>query len=276
MTLLFHKMHGLGNDFMVLDSTQANIQLTPDRVRQLADRRTGVGFDQMLRLRDRSDGDLDVEIINADGSPAEQCGNGMRAIAQLLHRQDQNRLPCLLHTAGGILRLSLGDHANTFSVDFPAPNILPMLHALKLEGNECIECAQPVLVGNPHLVIDCDDPQSYREQYGQSLSSLKLPGLEQYREGLFANGCNAGFARIDGTHIDLCVWERGAGPTQACGSGACAAAWVVMHKQGLRQVSVDQPGGRLMLEWVSEMQIRMTGEAVYIYQGKIDWPIDSD
>lgn len=278
-------MHGLGNDFMVLDADQPQIELQPDIVQQLSGRRSGIGFDQLLRLRSEQSrgqsGQLTIDIVNADGSPAEQCGNGMRAIALLLQRQGKLETPISVHTAGGEITLQASDefviqNDQHFSIDLPAPVIQPKLNAVTSSSGHLFNDVFPVLVGNPHWVIFCDNPSQQRQHYGQEMAELNSVHIRQYRDGLFAQGCNAGFAKVDGDQLELCVWERGAGPTRACGSGACAAAWVVMQQQsGERannRVCVTQPGGQLVLECLSESSLRMTGPASYVYQGSIEWP----
>lgn len=281
-------MHGLGNDFMVLDTRQPQLELQADIVQQLSDRRTGIGFDQLLRLREDASGQIQIDIVNADGSPAEQCGNGMRAIALLLHRQGRLNSPVSAYTEGGVVTLQLADVSDLsadqqFSIDLPAPVIQPKINSVSSASGHTFNDVFPVMVGNPHWVIFSDDPSQQRLQYGQELAVLDAAHLRQYRSGAFAQGCNVGFAKVNGDQVELCVWERGAGPTKACGSGACAAAWVVMQqargqsKQGSSQwakkrVCVTQPGGQLVLEWLSDSNLRMTGPAGYVYQGSIDWP----
>jgi len=274
--LLFHKMHGLGNDFVVLDSDQPLVELHPHIIQQLADRRTGIGFDQLLRLSDDEQQSFKVDIVNADGSQAEQCGNGMRAIAHLLRQQGRLAKPVRLTTTGAVVMVGAAADSDDLYVDLDAPQILPNITEVNtIAGNNWTHLT-PVLVGNPHLVVLCDDPERYRQQDGAELASLQSPNMLEYAAGPLAEGCNAGFAKVTGDHIELCVWERGSGPTRACGSGACAAAWVVMQQQGLRHVIVEQPGGRLVLEWMTETSIRMTGPASYVYQGEIAWPTQTE
>ncbi len=266
-------MHALGNDFMLLDSAQPALDLVAESVRQLADRRTGIGFDQLLRLRESEQG-LAVDIVNADGSPAEQCGNGMRAVALLLQRQRQLGPARTISTPGGLLKL--GPTADKqFFVDLPVPVMQPEIHAITTAAGNHVTTAYPVMVGNPHLIVLVDDPAKRRSQDGQELAELRSAATAVYRTGDLAQGCNAGFARYTGDHIELCVWERGAGPTPACGSGACAAAWVIMQqqdRQGRQRISVAQPGGRLMLEWDTGTTLRMIGPASYSYHGTVSWP----
>ncbi len=281
-------MHGLGNDFMVLDAQQPPVELQADIIRQLSDRRTGIGFDQLLRLREDASGQIQIDIANADGSSAEQCGNGMRAIALLLHRQGRLQSPLSAYTAGGMVTLQVADGSGLsaeqqFSIDLPAPVIQPKLNSVSSASGYTFDDVFPVLVGNPHWVIFSDDPSQQRLQYGQELAELNAPQLQPYRSGPFNQGCNVGFAKVKDDQVELCVWERGAGPTRACGSGACAAAWVVMQQareqsgeeldqRANKRVCVVQPGGQLVLEWLSESHLRMTGSAGYVYRGDIDWP----
>ncbi len=265
-------MHGLGNDFVLLDIDQPQIELTAAAVQQLADRRTGIGFDQLLRLSPAAGGDLQVDIVNADGSHAEQCGNGMRAIAYLLHRQQRLDHPCVVHAAGGAVGLGSVAGENKYFADLPVPKLLKPIELITTATDNQLHDVYRVSVGNPHLVVLCENPKHLHQLDGRELAELQSNGTRQYRTGAFAKGCNAGFARRTGQNIELYVWERGAGPTKACGSGACAVAWVVMQQQGLKCVTVDQPGGQLMLEWLTDTTLRMTGAASYVYHGSIDWP----
>ncbi len=272
MNICFHKMHGLGNDFVLLDIDQPYIELSEAGVRRLANRHTGIGFDQILRLSVAANDALRVDIVNADGSPAQQCGNGMRAIACWLQRQGRLAGECLLQTDGGTVTVGAVDGQNKFYVDLPAPEILATIPAVKTTAGSRLQNLHQVSVGNPHLVIWCDDPERQRQLDGRELAEFSSSNLTEYRIDPFAEGCNAGFGSYSGEHIQLYVWERGAGPTMACGSGACAAAWVLMQQQELSRVTVDQPGGRLVLECLTATGLRMTGEASYVYQGSIGWP----
>ena len=265
MSLTFHKLHGLGNDFMLVDSAEQPLQANQDEIRAWGDRRTGIGFDQLLYLRRAAEG-VSVTIYNADGSQAEQCGNGMRAIALWLSMQGQLTTPRSLITAGG--ELTIGQQPNTpghFFVDFPTPVLYPSI----TDQQQRFTQAYPVSVGNPHLVIFCDQPGTERQRHGQALATDTQLFAQRADLSSFQQGCNIGFAKADGAQLELHVWERGAGPTRACGSGACAAAWVILQTQSLQQVEVTQPGGTLVLEYSGAHYLRMSGPAQYVYTGTI-------
>ncbi|MDG6895889.1 diaminopimelate epimerase [Volucribacter amazonae] len=270
----FSKMHGLGNDFVVVDGVTQNVYFAEETIRRLADRHRGIGFDQLLLVEPPYDPELDFHyrIFNADGSEVAQCGNGARCFARFVYLKGlTNKKNIAVSTQSGKMRLILNDD-DTVRVDMGEPiwepNKIPFI-ANRFEKNYIIRTdIQTVLcgavsMGNPHCVVQVDDiNQANVEQLG--------PLLEQHER--FPERVNVGFMQvINRQQIKLRVYERGAGETQACGSGACAAAAVGIM-QGLldNKVQVDLLGGRLHIEWQGEgHHLYMTGSATHIYDGVI-------
>ncbi|WP_439294144.1 diaminopimelate epimerase [Lonepinella sp. BR2882] len=270
----FSKMHGLGNDFVVVDAVTQNVYFPEELIKKLADRHRGIGFDQLLIVEPPYDPELDFHyrIFNSDGSEVAQCGNGARCFARfVLLKGLTNKKDIAVSTAKGNMMLSVLDDDNVrVNMGEPVwqPNKIPFI-ANKFEKNYILRTeiqtvfAGAVSMGNPHCVVQVDDIVTANvEQLG--------PLLENHER--FPERVNAGFMQvINRNHIKLRVYERGAGETQACGSGACAAAAVGIM-QGLldSQVQVDLSGGSLMIEWQGEgYPLYMTGSATHIYDGVI-------
>lgn len=275
MLLKFVKMQGLGNDFVVVDAVRQKIQLSPEKIRFIADRHFGVGCDQVLLVESahHAHADFRYRIFNADGSEVAQCGNGARCFARFVREQglsdkdeiqvdtDAGRL-VLRHADGGQVLVNMG-------VPRLAPAGIPMnveaeqpLYALDIEGQTCSFGA--VSMGNPHAVLVVDHVDT------APVESLG-PRLESHP--LFPERVNVGFMQIlDVHHVRLRVFERGSGETLACGSGACAAS-VVGIEQGLlaSPVSVELPGGLLIIEWQGRGHpIYMKGPAKTVFEGTIE------
>jgi diaminopimelate epimerase len=277
MRVEFWKMQGLGNDFMVFDvpAGGAGKHFGPDRVRALAHRRTGVGFDQALMLEPSADPKARVfyRIFNSDGSEAEQCGNGARCIAALLYaRAPELGREIAMQSRGGILGAHVREDG-LVSVDMGIPNFdprsLPMIAAAEAPtysldvAGEVIDLGA-VSMGNPHAVVPvCDVKAAPVERLG--------PTIERHRD--FPDRTNVGFMQIlDRCHIALRVFERGAGETLACGTGACAAV-AIGRRQGLldNDVQVDLPGGTAYVSWPGPGQpLWLTGPATTVFSGLID------
>lgn len=275
MTLRFTKMHGLGNDFVVFDALRQTVALTPGQCRRLADRRFGVGCDQILLVEaPRSpDTDFHYRIFNADGSEVEQCGNGARCFARFVRDKgltDKREIP--VGTAAGNIRLYVQSDG-LVRVDMGTPRFqperIPFLadavadsYALDVAGQSLDIGA--VSMGNPHAVLQVDD--------ADAAPVLELGPLIEHHPR-FPQRVNAGFMQIlEPGHIRLRVFERGAGETLACGTGACAAV-AVGRLRGLlaERVRVSLPGGDLVVEWPGESRpIWTTGPAVTVYEGEID------
>ena len=270
-------MHGAGNDFVLFDARQQNLELDEDRVRAIADRRTGVGCDQVLVLHatEHDDAAAQVEIFNADGSRAEQCGNGMRCIARHLAECDGRSGPQRVITPAGPVDMEyLGDGQSSVTMGIPRfePSSVPTTAQPGEDGWYRLDVGKDrplrlgaVSMGNPHAVLVVTDLQA---------ASVGELGPLVGAHDAFPEGCNVGFAEIHGAdHVALRVFERGAGETRACGSGACAAvAW--LSRQGLvgRRVRVQQAGGDLMIESSeADQPIRMTGPASRVFRGDLTW-----
>lgn len=274
MEIQFTKMQGLGNDFVVIDAINQDIQLSDEQVRFLADRRLGIGCDQLLLVErpQMEQADFRYRIYNADGGEVEQCGNGARCFARFVHNQgltDKQLIP--VETTAGLIELSLQPNGNvTVNMGEPDfdPDTIPFdtpvrsqRYALDVDG-ESVEISA-VSMGNPHAIIEGSDIDTARvEELG--------PWVESHPR--FPNRVNVGFMQIlDRDRIALRVFERGAGETLACGTGACAAV-VTGIDQGLldAQVEVALPGGNLVVSWQgSGHPVQMTGPATTVFEGRI-------
>ncbi len=274
MQLKFTKMQGLGNDFVVIDAVRQDLQLTEAQIRQLADRRFGVGCDQILlaeRAR-RAGCDFRYRIFNADGGEVEQCGNGVRCLGRfLLEKGLTEARELVVETLAGDTRIFLRDNG-LVSVDMGVPVLEPERipfqagqqaerYMLEVDGEKLAIGA--VSMGNPHAVTLVEDVDTAAvERFG--------PAIENHTH--FPRRVNAGFMQvIDRHHVRLRVYERGVGETLACGTGACAAV-VVGRLQGLldASVQVELPGGRLNIEWPGlGERVLMTGPAVTVFEGEI-------
>ncbi len=275
MQIQFTKMHGLGNDFVVIDGVNQHLKLTPEHIRLIANRRLGVGCDQLLLVEssDTPEADFRYRIFNADGHEVEQCGNGARCFARFVRDEglsDKARIPVM--TASGLIVLSVQDDG-LVTVDMGVPRLEPVeipfeaeraatSYSLDVDG-ETLEIAA-VSLGNPHAVVHVDNVQT------APVARLG-PLIEAHSR--FPNHVNAGFMQVvDAEHIKLRVYERGVGETLACGTGACAAV-VAGRLQGLlnETVAVDLPGGRLIISWAGDSEpVMMTGPAASVFQGTID------
>lgn len=267
-------MHGLGNDFMVVDNVTQNIFLSRDQIKRLADRHFGVGFDQLLMVEAPYSPDLDFHyrIFNADGNEVEQCGNGARCFARFVRMKGlTNRHKITVSTKGGNMTLYI-EKDGQVTVNMGQPILEPKdipLQANKRELTYILRHQEHTLfmgaasMGNPHCVIEVEDITA------AEVHTLG-PAVEQHER--FPKRANVGFMQIiDESHIKLRVWERGAGETLACGSGACAAAVVGQLQSKLgRNVKVDLPGGALQIRWQGEGHpVKMTGPAEHVFDGQI-------
>ena len=277
MRLDFLKMQGLGNDFLVFDATPATPHsVDSNKLRALADRHTGIGFDQALMLEAPREARSRVfyRVFNSDGSEVEQCGNGARCVAALMYaRRPELGREMTMESAAGAVRARVREDG-TVSVDMGIPNFeprsLPMegargempVYSLEIDGAH-IEFGA-VSMGNPHVVLRVPDVKSAPvERFG--------PTIERHR--LFAKRTNVGFMQIvDRGRIKLRVHERGVGETQACGTGACAAVAFGAKRDLLdSEVRVDLPGGSAIVNWSGPGQhIWLTGPATQVFTGSID------
>lgn len=276
MLMKFEKWHGLGNDFVIVDQrTGPHAKLNPASVRALADRRLGVGCDQVLVLVDpppTSNATAAVEIWNADGSVAQQCGNGMRCVAAHLAGKVDLPFAVSLHTAAGLIHAEvLG--SGRVKVNMGQPNFdpasLPFLtqtpgSSQQLALSSTTVSFNVVSMGNPHAVLRVSSAAE---------AAVDAWGTEIGEHASFPEGVNVGFMQVDARdRIELRVFERGAGETQACGSGASAAVAVGTDEGWLEgPVTVSLPGGKLVVQWPGAGHgVTMIGPASFVYTGEIE------
>ncbi|BCD85817.1 diaminopimelate epimerase [Pseudomonas solani] len=274
MLLRFTKMHGLGNDFMVLDLVSQHAHIQPKHAKQWGDRNTGIGFDQLLIVEAPTNPDVDFRyrIFNSDGSEVEQCGNGARCFARfVLDKRLTVKKQIRVETKSGIIELDVRADGQV-RVDMGPPRLAPQQIPFVAEGealNYSVEVeGRPIelaalSMGNPHAVLRVEDiDKAPVHELG--------PKIEHHSR--FPQRVNVGFLQvIDRNQARLRVWERGAGETQACGTGACAAA-VAAIRQGWMDspVQLELPGGKLSIEWAGpDQSVMMTGPAVRVYEGQV-------
>ena len=274
MLLRFTKMHGLGNDFMVLDLVSQHAHIQPKHAKAWGDRHTGIGFDQLLIVEPPNDPDVDFRyrIFNADGSEVEQCGNGARCFARfVLDKRLTSKRRIRVETKSGVIELRVRSDGQ-ISVDMGAPRLAPaqipfqaeaeaLSYRVEVDGRD-VELAA-VSMGNPHAVLRVDNVDT------APVHELG-PKLEHHPR--FPQRVNVGFLQIIDRHqARLRVWERGAGETQACGTGACAAAVAAIRLGWMESpVQLELPGGRLSIEWAGPGRpVIMTGPAMRVYEGQI-------
>jgi len=278
--LSFTKMHGLGNDFMVVDAISQPFRLGTETIRELANRNFGIGFDQLLVVEPPGLPDVDFRyrIFNSDGSEVEQCGNGARCFARFVRDQRlTNKKVIRVQTAKGIIELRIGK-GGLITVDMGVPELNPPAIPFAADrrkevytvevGHETVELTA-VSLGNPHGVLMVDNVDT------APVAELG-PKLENHPR--FPARANIGFLQIlDRSHVRLRVFERGAGETLACGSGACAAV-VAGRLRGVldARVDVELLGGHLMVEWQGEgAPVMMEGSATSVFEGQLRLPGDS-
>ncbi|MGH1537698.1 MAG: diaminopimelate epimerase [Gammaproteobacteria bacterium] len=275
MKFRFAKMHGLGNDFVVFDAVNQDVQLTSENVRRIADRKTGVGCDQILVIHPATDADVDFnyQIYNSNGDEVEQCGNGARCIGRFIALNGlTNKTSIKIKTISGVYQIYLRDD-ETVTVNMGAPIFEPekipfsaseqaLSYKVDVDGEQVDFGA--VSMGNPHAVIQVKDINN------APIESLG-PKLEKH--SMFPNKANIGFMQVlNPQHIALRVFERHVGETSACGTGACAAV-AVGQSQGLldKNVTVDLPGGSLQIECENNAApVMMTGPAQYSFEGSLN------
>jgi len=259
--LPFLKMHGLGNDFVIIDSRGRGAVVTPALARAIGDRNRGVGFDQLAEIRDATDSDFRLDFWNSDGTRAGACGNATRCVADLVMRQSGAVTVDLLTARGRLSALRRQD--GQVSVNMGQPQLdcaeIPLAQAvdplhLPLDGD-------PVAVGmgNPHCVFFVPDAEAV---------DVEARGRATEHDALFPERTNVEFASLVAPdQLRMRVWERGTGITLACGSGACATA-VAAHLRGLtgRKVTIDVDGGRLEIDW-REDGVWMTGAVAHVFDG---------
>jgi diaminopimelate epimerase len=256
MKLYFHKMHSLGNDFMVIDGVRQNFQPNFNLIKQWSNRKTGIGFDQLLIVEARKNkaADYFYRIFNADGNEVAQCGNGARCLAKFIRDErliDRNEMT--VETIAGLLKLKIeGNDRVTVTLGKPIIK--------NIENNKII-----LSIGNPHCVFLVDNIDSIPIQETGTAFNKQHPD--------FPEGVNVGFMQVvDKQHIKLRVYERGVGETLACGSGASAAVvagrvWELLNER----VTVSQPGGEAIVTWPDAKEtVSLTGPAVNVFNGTIE------
>ena len=273
MKLRFTKMHGIGNDFVIVDCRAQPLGLSPAQIAIVGDRHFGVGFDQLLTIEPARDAGcaFRYDIYNSDGSKALQCGNGVRCVTAWLHRAGALRVGATrLESPSGPIGIDvLAD--GRVRADMGVPRFAPAQIPLRMVAsdpywlviNDCDVEFGAVSMGNPHALIEVADAAS---------APLDSIGAALSTNACFPQGCNVGFAQVvDRTHVRLRVWERGAGATLACGSGACAAVAVLRRRGKLdADVNVALPGGELQIRWDGDDQaVWMTGPAQFVFEGEI-------
>ncbi len=275
MLLEFCKMQALGNDFMVVDAISQPVAFSPMLIQRLADRKRGIGFDQLLVVEPPYSPTVDFHyrIFNADGSEVGQCGNGARCFARFVRDQGLTwKSRIRVSTIAGEMTLQQ-EEDGLVTVDLAIPTFVPESipmqfvgpgpqHRMLLDGSETFFTA--LAIGNPHAVLEVGDVDTAAvAQIGQAICESPV----------FPQQANVGFMQVvDRTHIRLRVYERGVGETEACGSGASAAV-IAGRQRGLldERVHVQMPGGLLTVRWAGEGQpVQLTGPALSVYQGQIE------
>ena len=279
MKLHFTKMHGIGNDFIVLDHTKSPFQLTQEKIQSLSHRQLGIGFDQLLVVEGSALKDVDFKyrIFNQDGSEVEQCGNGARCFYRFVKDKHLTEKELIrVETKSGVIALT-EDHEHMIEVNMGAPIFNPKLipfisdtekneYSISIElpdQKEMINVAV-LSMGNPHAVITVEDIDKAR---------VKTVGAYLESHSLFPKRVNVGFMTIvTPHHVRLRVFERGVGETLACGTGACAAVVSGIKRDLLiSPVKVDMPGGSLSIDWKGDKNsVMMKGPAVTLFEGDIE------
>jgi len=257
----FHKMHGLGNDFVIVDAREEPFALTPALAKAIADRRKGVGCDQLIVLEPSDKADLKMRIWNSDGGEVESCGNATRCVVQLTGatRIDSDGGLIEGHTAGNEIEVSLGEPRFNWEE-------IPLAYAMDTAelpmAWDGLEHPMALSVGNPHLVFFVGN------LYAIPLEEVG-PTIEN--DPAFPERINVNIAELGGDGIRLKTWERGAGLTLACGTGACATAVAAIKtKRATSPVKVTMPGGSLTVSWEPGEQVRMRGSATHVFEGELD------
>ncbi len=274
MGLKFTKMHGLGNDFIIIDNLDGKIQITSDQIRFISNRYTGIGFDQMVMVCESNNPDADVlyKIFNADGNEAEQSGNGVRCLGKyLIEKNILSKTEFTVENIKGLIKINVIEDGIQVNMGRPVfePDLIPINttnqqreYNIDIKGSSV--SFYSLSMGNPHAVILVDDIAS---------ADVPVIGPQVQESGFFPQGVNVGFMQIvNRESIKLRVYERGAGETLACGSGSCAAVVAgIMDDKLDNSVKVDLPGGSLAITWGGgDSEVWMTGPATTVFEGRID------
>lgn len=290
MKMKFTKMHGAGNDFIVIDAINQNIALTPELTAALANRRLGIGADQILLVESSTVADFRYRIFNSDGGEVQQCGNGARAFVKFVTDKKLTKKRAInVETQAGIIQLKLEKDGNV-TVNMGAPELAPAKVPFDTTGlrgvSEHLSTLWPLYLepqanrgktlqicvlsmGNPHAIQLVDDIETAPVE-------IEGPLIEKHRR--FPERVNAGFMKIqDRHHIQLRVYERGAGETLACGTGACAAVVSgILQGQLDSPVTVQARGGTLKISWEGgDSAVMMSGPAVSVFDGEVTLPLSA-
>lgn len=259
----FHKMQGLGNDFVVVDGREDPAEISVTRAAALADRRTGIGCDQLIMLEPSQTANVKMRIFNADGSEVEACGNASRCVVRLLGEAIS------IETTGGMI--SGETTGEQIRMNMGPPRFewrdIPLAYAVDTAAMpvawEDLQNPVAVNVGNPHVVFRVED--------SAEVDLARLGPLIE-NDALFPDRVNVNIASVSNDAIDLRVWERGVGETRACGTGACATATAFIRQRLVSSpVVVNLKGGPLSIEWQTGGDIWMTGPATHVFCGYADW-----
>ncbi|MBM9579126.1 diaminopimelate epimerase [Leptospira sp. 201903070] len=277
--LKFTKMEGIGNDYVYIDATQTDVRLTPEQIQKLSDRNFGIGSDGVIFIRNSKQGDFMMDMYNSDGSSSEMCGNGIRCVAKYIydHGLTNSKNP-KIETGAGVLEVDLkigsGNKVDLVSVDMGKPILIPSKIPVLWKNEETIidqtlEIAgknlefTAVSMGNPHCVIFVDDSDQFPvREIG--------PLIEHH--SIFPKRVNVEFVTVRGKdHLYQRTWERGAGETLACGTGACSVmvAGNLTGRSG-KDVRIDLRGGTLRIQWQESGHVLMTGPAREIFSGEVE------
>ncbi len=272
----FTKSHGLGNDFILIEDLEGNLEIRPELVRAVCDRHFGIGADGLLLVQNSSRADYFMNYFNADGSRAEMCGNGIRVFAKYIYENLKPEPELAIETLAGIKLVELdteGGRASRATVDMGRPGLSAAGVPVVIDAESCVDCPAKVgervyditclSMGNPHCVI-----------FTQDIDSVDLRSIGPMIEGsdLFPDRVNVEFVEVTSPdRLRLRVWERGVGETLACGTGACAAlvAASLTGRAG-REAEVDLLGGSLTIAWRQDDHVLMTGEAKESFRGRIN------
>ena len=265
-------MHGLGNDFIIVDARNNECELNPGRIQQLCDRKNGIGCDQFIVLHPPKEkgANITMQILNADGSESEACGNATRCVADLIMKE-KGANECMIQTLAGLLKCHIADKG-LITVDMGVPSLkwdkIPLAQDCDTRAVPLMEPDLPpgvaVNIGNPHCVFFIDEPV---DDYAVNIVGPKIE-----HDPIFPNRTNVEFCNVlDRKTIRMRVWERGVGETNACGSGACAVAVAAIERNlADRHCTVVLNGGDLHFHWREEDDhILMTGPVSYVFKGTV-------
>jgi diaminopimelate epimerase len=280
-SLVFHKMHSLGNDFMVIEAVTQSVTLEPEQIARWGDRNTGIGFDQLLVIEAPTSAEADFwyRVYNCDGSSAEQCGNGTRAVALLARTLDLSKKSELIwQSAAGMICTQFESEQRIVSNMTVPVLTLPDIpfdpaHAqdvaqgnvaqFQLAADDQLFTVTPISMGNPHAVLFVDDLFDI---------DVATVGAKLTSHPAYPDGANIGFCQVVDRHfLRLRVYERGTGETRACGSGACAAMVAArLHDKVDQRVKVSLPGGKLRISWLDpQSPVTMSGAATLVFRGEL-------